>query len=216
LLPARALPSPRMHWRNRRCVRRRASGRSVYNYSRDYDPAVGRYVESDPIGLAGGSYSTYAYAGGNPVSFGDPSGLLFGNPAAWVEGAIETAEGVSAAAVAAVSAGVVALAFPTPAGVPNEAPPSAPTSNAPCGPGDKDRCNQAIADAVSAYQNLMFKRIPDYTGSPTPDVGHYNAIVQKQSALRDAIRRIKLWCKPPPSELPEWERVANLPISPRH
>jgi RHS repeat-associated protein len=76
LLPARALPSPRTHWRNPRCVRRRASGRSVYNYSRDYDPAVGRYVESDPIGLAGGSYSTYAYADGNPVSNVDPAGLL--------------------------------------------------------------------------------------------------------------------------------------------
>ena len=44
------------------------------NYFRDYDPAVGRYVESDPIGLARGSYSTYAYAKGNPVSLRDPSG----------------------------------------------------------------------------------------------------------------------------------------------
>lgn len=46
----------------------------VYNYRRDYDPQLGRYVESDPIGLAGGSYSTYAYAGGNPMSNYDPDG----------------------------------------------------------------------------------------------------------------------------------------------
>ena len=45
-----------------------------YNYARDYDPSVGRYVESDPIGLDGGSFSTYTYTNDNPLSFIDPSG----------------------------------------------------------------------------------------------------------------------------------------------
>lgn len=49
--------------------------RSHSNYFRDYDPATGRYVESDPLGLAGGSYSTYAYANGNSIGNTDPTGL---------------------------------------------------------------------------------------------------------------------------------------------
>ena len=75
LLPARAHVSTRTRWGNRRRVRRRASGRSNYNYKRDYDPATGRYVESDPLGLDGGSNSTYAYAAGNPLLNIDPRGL---------------------------------------------------------------------------------------------------------------------------------------------
>ena len=45
-----------------------------YNGQRYYDPKMGRYISSDPIGLSGGM-NTYAYSGNDPVNGVDFDGL---------------------------------------------------------------------------------------------------------------------------------------------
>jgi RHS repeat-associated protein len=44
------------------------------NGYRDYDPATGRYAQSDPIGLDGG-LNTYSYVGSDPLTYTDEWGL---------------------------------------------------------------------------------------------------------------------------------------------
>jgi RHS repeat-associated protein len=48
-----------------------------YNLSRNYMPNLGRYVESDPVGLAGGM-NLYGYAAANPIKYFDQSGECVG------------------------------------------------------------------------------------------------------------------------------------------
>jgi RHS repeat-associated protein len=56
-----------------------------YNRYRDYDPSTGRYIQADPIGLAGGE-NAHLYAEANPLKYVDPMGLqerVIKLPAPW-------------------------------------------------------------------------------------------------------------------------------------
>jgi len=51
----------------------------VHNINRDYVPSLGRYLQTDPMGLGAG-LSTYSYVAGNPLGSVDPLGLVGGAP----------------------------------------------------------------------------------------------------------------------------------------
>lgn len=178
-----------------------------YNYFRDYDASTGRYIESDPIGLGGGP-NTYGYVGGNPISFSDQSGRLFGNAAAWATEAAAAVETSAAAAAAAVSAIPLAL---WPSSLAND-------ELTPCQRED-DLCRKAIADAQRIYNDLVTKRIPQYMYSSRigeSDPTHWDTIRQRQAALDDALRRVKLHCKQLPPDFDKWERLADQDFPVRH
>jgi RHS repeat-associated protein len=70
----RSLLSADQHKGNLQPDGKLASGRFLYNWNRYYDPKIGRYISSDPIGLGGG-LNTYAYVDDNPLKWTDPTGL---------------------------------------------------------------------------------------------------------------------------------------------
>jgi RHS repeat-associated protein len=158
------------------------------NGARDYDPTLGRYLETDRIGLLGG-INTFAYASSNPIGTIDRTGLCPPCIVAAVEGVealVEAAEAgevvaeASEAATAAEQARAAAVVEGTAVAIDELAKAtahSAPSSARQCDPSKRfSPAKQALVDMakgdkrtgmtpgdMQAYKDLN-KELPDPFG----------------------------------------------------
>jgi RHS repeat-associated protein len=111
------------------------SGLNLTTY-RAYSPALGRWINRDPIEEDGG-VNLYAYVDNDPIDWIDPSGLLFRAPDP--------------------------IPTPTPTPTPKDdgddpPPPTPPASGKGKGPGDTPTCRQLCSDAFFRRRNRCWKK----------------------------------------------------------
>jgi RHS repeat-associated protein len=161
-----------------------------YNYYRDYDPSIGRYIQSDPIGLTAGP-NTYSYVGGNPLTYFDPQGkaaqALGCLAGAWA-GPIGC--GAGAAVVTIVGGALLMNAV----GSDSQPSPYDPAANDPkygsCGPD---------CPGQRAILNRMFHVIDGYAHSPTANP---SVVASYWLGFKMQVKRYEKECgpyTPPPS-----------------
>jgi RHS repeat-associated protein len=176
-----------------------------YNYHRSYSETVGRYTQSDPIGLDGG-WNRFGYAEQNPMSYSDPLGLV---------STVACANPINLAActAAGMELGGGALTLSRILNLVQAAAKAAASAN----DSDTDRCNEKCKEAKLkanvAFNNLVGRLIDYLTGGVRgPDKGHFKAIGQAQTPLKDALAQVERYCNPLPPQYPFWRQLADLNV----
>jgi RHS repeat-associated protein len=136
---------------------------AVYHFkARAYHPGLGRFLQTDPSGFAGG-LNLYAYAGNDPVNGTDPTGLDDQAPGGtvpvwgtrdpcWPAGPLEPLEGNLAGSCYSGSMIDWLNAFD---GFGGQAPPLGPVNLGGAGPGTSPSQNQPCPSAAPLSKNNM-------------------------------------------------------------
>jgi RHS repeat-associated protein len=165
-----------------------------YNYFRDYDSAIGRYVESDPIGLDGG-VNTYWYADADPASKNDPTGEFAGSVVRLILQLVRSGASANrgAAAAAAAAAGVSST---TPQSDSPEKRRERDAYHRRCDeppPSGLTQCDlirwkiQRAKDCIRMRQDYIDKWKDTYQG-------HRDQVAERQSALRNLEKQLSEYC----------------------
>jgi RHS repeat-associated protein len=160
----------------------------TYNYFRDYDPGIGRYINSDPTGLEGG-LNTYAYANLNPMTNVDPDGLFVSQALQalmTLGGALimnQSAQNAQQSASAISPSNVIA--FP-------QLPPKEETKSCPAPGGPNDPCKK-MWEALEKMHALLSRQILANTGFLSTE--RYETLNARRQ-FNDAVDQFNRYCVP--------------------